>query len=212
MIIGIYGNIGSGKTTLAKYLVKKYHFVYLSLDELTRSLITENQALKTELLSLQDQQIVDLFDKNQNIDFQKLASYIFLDKKKNHLISSIIWKYLKTMVDEIILILKPEKVNLLIEGAILPAANLSEIDTYLYLANPKMMSKWSKNQWKKSISQERKRSLKEINSVVKIQNEYNLHHQIDYFLVNNPQTMKINDLFIKGDELMAKLLQEQDKG
>ena len=146
MIIGIYGNIGSGKTTLAKYLVKKYHFVYLSLDELTRSLITENQALKTELLSLQDQQIVDLFDKNQNIDFQKLANYIFLDKKKNHLISSIIWKYLKTMVDEIILILKPEKVNLLIEGAILPAANLSEIDTYLYLANPKMMSKWSKNQ------------------------------------------------------------------
>gem|GEM_PF-1300009 len=53
--------------------------------------------------------------------------------------------------------------------------------------------------------------MKELNSVIKIQNEYNLHHQIDYFLVNNPRTMKTNDLFIKGDELIAKLLQEQDK-
>jgi len=90
MIIGIYGNIGSGKTTLAKYLAKKYHFVYLSLDELAHNVIIENQALKTELLNLKDQQIVDLFDENQNFDFQKLANYIFLDKKKNHLISSII--------------------------------------------------------------------------------------------------------------------------
>lgn len=211
MIIGIYGNIGSGKTTLAKYLAKKYHFVYLSLDELAHNVIIENQTLKTELLNLKDQQIVDLFDENQNFDFQKLANYIFLDKKKNHLISSIIWKYLKIMTDEIILVLKSEKVNLLIEGAVLPSANLTGIDSYLYLANPKMMSKWSKNRWKKTISQERNRSLKELNSVIKIQNEYNLHHQIDYFLVNNPRTMKTNDLFIKGDELIAKLLQEQDK-
>lgn len=211
MIVGIYGNIGSGKTTLAKYLAKKYHFVYLNLDELARSVIIENQTLKTELLNLKDQQVVDLFDKNQNIDFQKVANYIFLDKKKNRLISSIIWKYLKTTVDEIILVLKSEKVDLLIEGAVLPSANLTGIDIYLYLANPKMMSKWSKNQWKKTISQEKKRSLKEFNSVIKIQNEYNLHHQIDFFLVNNPQTMKINDLFIKGDQLMAKLFQEQGK-
>jgi len=90
MIVGIYGNIGSGKTTLAKYLAKKYHFVYLNLDELARSVIIENQTLKTELLNLKDQQVVDLFDKNQNIDFQKVANYIFLDKKKNRLISSII--------------------------------------------------------------------------------------------------------------------------
>jgi|GEM_PF-1007465 len=45
------------------------------------------------------------------------------------------------MTDEIILVLKSEKVNLLIEGAVLPSANLTGIDSYLYLANPKMMSK-----------------------------------------------------------------------
>ncbi|ATG97384.1 dephospho-CoA kinase [Mesoplasma lactucae] len=205
MIIGIFGNIGSGKSTVAKYIANNYNFSYLNLDEVAKVVMSNNIDLQYDLFKLK-QDGIDVLDNNNEIDHEKMTEVIFTSQKKNKKVSQVIWKYLKKEVNQVLKILSEANVNVVVEGACLPSIGIKSIDVQLYLANPEIDSFLYSNKWKRKIAKEKNKTLKEINKVISIQNNYNLHQRIDYVLENDPLTMNVEVLNNKVNEFMKLII------
>jgi dephospho-CoA kinase len=90
MIIGIYGNIAVGKSTVSKYLKEKYHFDYLSLDLLAKEIQQNDQQLIKELQALDSTKVDVLSIDRKQVDLKKMKEAIFYHPKKNKIVSKII--------------------------------------------------------------------------------------------------------------------------
>ncbi|MEG0283854.1 MAG: dephospho-CoA kinase [Erysipelotrichales bacterium] len=89
-IVGITGNIASGKSTLTKYLIDKgYHVI--DTDIITKDVYNSNTYFKDELVKLLGKDIIV----DNKIDKTKVSSIVFGDKSKleklNKLIHPIIF-------------------------------------------------------------------------------------------------------------------------
>jgi len=97
MYIGICGNSGSGKSSLAKYLLNKYpNYLYIDIDKIGHE-VNELPEVKKEL--------IDNFDDiltNNKIDRKKLGRIVFNDQNKMNLLIDITWKYMEREIDRII--------------------------------------------------------------------------------------------------------------
>ncbi|WP_027063228.1 dephospho-CoA kinase [Mesoplasma seiffertii] len=123
MIIGIYGKIGSGKTTIAKYIRNKYDFDLIEADALAKEIV-EEENIKQRLQEVFPQ----CFDNNV-LNRAKLRQELARSASNAKLINEIIWPRLREVIIE--KVASYDNNNIIIDGAILPLLNISEIDVYI---------------------------------------------------------------------------------
>lgn len=94
MYIGICGLSGSGKSSLAKYLLEKHNnYLYIDIDKIGHE-VNELPEVKEELVRT----FGDVLTNNE-IDRKKLGRIVFSDKDKMKLLEDITWKYMEREID-----------------------------------------------------------------------------------------------------------------
>lgn len=83
MIVGITGNIGSGKTTVAK-IFKKYGYYVIDADKIGHEVLN-GQAYKKILENFGER----VLNKDKKVDRRKLANIVFNDEKKLNTLTQI---------------------------------------------------------------------------------------------------------------------------
>src|SRR5699024_10950908 len=78
MLIRIIGRIGSGKSTIAKYIKENYNFKYIDVDKIMKELYKEKSVIK--IMKRAFPHCV----KDDVIDLKALRVVIFDDEKTNH--------------------------------------------------------------------------------------------------------------------------------
>lgn len=185
MVIGITGGIGSGKSTVLKYINDNYDVEILLTDDIAKDLIKPGKVSYNL--------IVDYFGKdilsNDEIDSKKLGKIVFNDKKKLQKLNSFTHPYVFDYIEEFI-DTYCEKI-IFIESAILMSTKLKDmcdkilyVDTDLEIRKERLMSG-------------RGYTLERIEDVLKNQNnEYN--EQMDRIVNNSYEEMiQSVDLFMQ---------------
>ncbi|AOX44152.1 dephospho-CoA kinase [Spiroplasma sp. NBRC 100390] len=85
MIIGIYGYIGTGKTSACEYLQNKYHLTYLNADQIAKEIMQE----KTTLMFLN--KTFPGVVKNEVLDRSYLRTIIFTNQTANTKLNNYLW-------------------------------------------------------------------------------------------------------------------------
>jgi len=104
LIIGITGNIGSGKTTVSKMLESKGAYV-INADQIAREVLEINGAGYDEAVMFFGESILK---DNAEIDRAKLAGIVFNDSAKLAKLNAITHKYVLAKIDELIAKVKAE--------------------------------------------------------------------------------------------------------
>jgi len=104
LIIGITGNIGSGKTTVSKMLESKGAYV-INADQIAREALEINGAGYDEAVMFFGKSILKA---NAEIDRTKLASIVFNDGAKLAKLNTITHKYVLARIDALIAKVKVE--------------------------------------------------------------------------------------------------------
>jgi len=122
MIIGITGNIGSGKSTFSKFLYnflkKNYKVNLISADKIGHRVI-EKDDIKEKLINRWGTSIL----KGNFIDRVKVRKLIFSNKEEYNFLCLLVWPEILREIKELI---KPFSINL-IEAAILVEAKWHKI-------------------------------------------------------------------------------------
>ena len=101
MIIGITGSIGSGKTTVAK-LFSRHWYNRIDADKIGHETIKNNSIVYKKIVK---EFGIEILDKNENIDRNRLGDVVFSDNKKleklNLIIRPTILKEIKNKINKI---------------------------------------------------------------------------------------------------------------
>ena len=135
MIIGLTGGVGSGKSTVADLLVKKYDFSLLSTDDIAKKVMAEDSSVRRKLCEVFGSEIYDACGK---LDRKKYSSCLYAAPENKELSDSIIhpavWSKVKAEIARLQAEYGKEK-NILIETAI-PGNVLTELSDevwYVYV-------------------------------------------------------------------------------
>ncbi|ASZ09037.1 dephospho-CoA kinase [Mesoplasma chauliocola] len=176
MIVGVYGTIGAGKTTISNK-VKNLKFRMINADKIAREVI--------EYKNIQ-QQIKKAFPNcftKEKLDRNKLRKLISSDEKSLNKLNSIVWPEIK---NEILSEIQVKGGNIVIDAALLPELNLP-IDQYIRVKATLLTTLYR-------IKKRDKKPFKETYSIYKQQNkrikQYNLKNEI--IIVNDLWTKKIS--------------------
>ena len=102
--IGITGSIGSGKSTVSKY-VKERGFTLFDADEIARNLTSKDSPIVEELSQAFG---LDILDANNELDRRKLAKVAFSTEEGKETISKIVTQKVVEIIEEE---LKDQEVN-----------------------------------------------------------------------------------------------------
>lgn len=192
MIIGIYGYIGSGKTTVGMYLQLKYKFKFINADKIA------NQCLKNI-------QIINyLYKKYPNIFYKKpidkimLFNFCFKNKKNNFILNKILWPFVEKKIKKI---LKKNYLNyhyFVIEAIGLNYLKIN-FDYILFIKTRK------KNIFKR-IQKRDNKSILQIKKILNIQNIIFRKNKFNKKILNN--TNNIQDLYNELDKFIINVLKK----
>jgi dephospho-CoA kinase len=119
--VAITGNIGSGKSSFAKYLSSKGYTV-IDADELSKNILASDKTVKKE--------VVKEFGSdaylNEKINKTFLASIVFTDPVKLNLLNSIIHPCVKIQIDSIIKEKHSREKIIFIESALVYEADIED--------------------------------------------------------------------------------------
>ncbi|ASP28249.1 dephospho-CoA kinase [Spiroplasma corruscae] len=200
-ILGLYGNIGSGKTTLINYLLStdigKY-LHYISADLIGKSLLDEN--------------IVKLFIKNNfehiikddTVDKSKLRDTLFNNPSSNKLYSNFIWPLISKEINNKISKISSKEVKIIIvEASVIDGLNINY--NYKLLVCTKFISK--KLQYKNIIKRDlNKTNYNQLKNIYRYQKKLNKQVKWDYKIKNNYKNIKL--FFDRGYKIIKNLLIE----
>lgn len=129
MYIGICGLSGSGKSSLAKYLLDKYNdYLYLDIDKIGHE-VNEYLEVKEKLVNT----FGDILT-NDKVDRKKLGRVVFNNQTNMDKLVDITWEYMERRIDEII---KDHK-KIIFDWMLLPKTKyFKECDLKILLDIPK---------------------------------------------------------------------------
>lgn len=84
--VGLTGSIGTGKSTVTKYLLEKGYKV-IDADKISRDVVKKGEIGYFRLIDYFGKEIID---KEENIDRKKLSKIVFSDKEKLEKLNSIL--------------------------------------------------------------------------------------------------------------------------
>lgn len=177
MIILIKGLIGSGKTTSAKYLEKKFNVYHYNCDLRVKQLYKENEEVITKV----NQQILDNNDNQINVTL--LANVVFKDEQKLQKLEKIVYPYLEK---EILNIAKTNKI-VLVDG--------QQADKLKIKFDYSICLSLEKELILKRVQKRDNRSLDEISDILKIQEKY--EYECDYLIYNNGTIAELENKLLR---------------
>lgn len=119
-VIGITGNIASGKSEVAKYL-KELGYVVVDTDVITSLIYLQDETFKTKMIKLFGKKILD---KDEQIDKKKVAKIVFNDPDELEKLNKLIHPLIKKELKEII---KPLSGFVFVEAPVLFEAGFEDI-------------------------------------------------------------------------------------
>lgn len=102
-VIGITGGIGSGKTTVTKYLSEK-GFQVVDADTISRNLMDESETVS----QVADCFGKDILDENGNVDRKKLRGMVFSDENLLEMLNGILHPKIRKQIEKELQRLKKE--------------------------------------------------------------------------------------------------------
>jgi dephospho-CoA kinase len=123
MVIGIYGIIGSGKSTIARIFKELYGFNIIDVDEIGH-IVLSSPEVKDRLI----QEFGDIILKSNGIDIDNkiLGDIVFANQAKKKLLENIMW----SPMTEIIRSKIKENKRVLIDAAVLFSAGWNKLCDY----------------------------------------------------------------------------------
>ncbi len=126
-VIGITGNIGSGKSVVSNYLKEKKCFI-IDADKIGHNILLRDGLAYDEVVNYFGNEIVGT-DNDKNIDRKILGQIVFNDKQKLQILNNITHKHIIKKIKG--LIIERKRLNyddyIIIDAALLVEANLHEI-------------------------------------------------------------------------------------
>ncbi|ATZ16358.1 dephospho-CoA kinase [Entomoplasma freundtii] len=119
MRLGLYGLIGSGKTTALNYLSKNYDLEILDLDEISKEIMNEEVVLSFVMANFPTSYNQE---KNQ-IDRNQLRIILFNSLVDNQKFAAFVWPLIETKTKSLLNSIPIDK-NVVVEGALLPLFNI----------------------------------------------------------------------------------------
>ncbi len=130
-IIGVTGNIGSGKSIVSKYLEEKKAFV-INADEIGHTILLKEGVAYFEVVEYFGSSILD---ENKNINRKVLGKLVFSDKEKLSVLTKITHKHIISIIKSTIE--KKTKENIyeliVIDAPLLIEANLHSLCNYIFV-------------------------------------------------------------------------------
>lgn len=148
-VYGIYGTIGSGKTTVAKMIEQDFGYYSIDCDALGHRLL-EDHAIKNDIIHLFG---LSILNKDNKIDRKKLSKVVFVNPVLKNQLEQLIWPKMTYHLKEII----AEEKEVIIDAAVLFSAgwnSLCQVTVYVeasrekvesFLKDRKMMKTYLKN-------------------------------------------------------------------
>lgn len=124
-IIGITGNSGSGKSTIAKLIKEECGGTIIDADQIAKNMIATNSEYLQEIIKAFGTVII----KNNQLDRKKLADIVFTDKIQKEKLDKITFKYVVDEIKNQISTLK-EQNYIILDVPLLFESNLNEICDY----------------------------------------------------------------------------------
>lgn len=125
-VIGITGQVGSGKTTVATIMKETYGAYMLIADAIGHDCMNKGGISYEYILNYFGESILD---KEENIDRKVLGSIVFQDEEKLEILNSMIHPFVMNYIIDEIKRIKTEKKDgyIIIESALLIEAGYKEI-------------------------------------------------------------------------------------
>lgn len=126
MILGITGGVGSGKSTVLKYLEKKYYAFIIEADLVARYIMEPGHGVYEQVLEAFPE--IKL-DENGRIDRAHFAGIVFRDKEKLTLLNAIVHPGVKEEIKNLIAQVQEEDLKrmVVVEAALLIEDGYKEI-------------------------------------------------------------------------------------
>lgn len=97
MILGVIGGIGSGKSTVAKWIAVVYGYCHLSTDDLAQEMMNGDEELKNALREA----FGEVYKEDGILDKKKYAGILYSDaenrKKNDEIVHPLVWKKVKEL-------------------------------------------------------------------------------------------------------------------
>lgn len=188
-IIGITGNSGSGKSTIAKIIKKQSQGMIIDADKIAKNMTTSNTMYLKEIANTFGTEVV----KNNQLNRQKLADIVFNNAQEKEKLDKITFQY---VVDEIKRQINSAKENIVIlDVPLLFESKLNELCDYTVGVIANENEKIERICKRDCISKEK--AMQRINSQP---NDEFYVNNCDYIIRNsNPKQIsaKVNELLIK---------------
>ena len=126
MLISICGKSGSGKSTIARYLVEKEKGIYLDIDKVGHHALTVPQ-VQEQLIQTFGPEVVE----NGKVNRQKLGKIVFNSSQAMDRLTDITWKYMEQEIDQIIE--KNNQKTIVLDWILLPKTKYFKTSDYRIL-------------------------------------------------------------------------------
>ncbi|WP_342255590.1 dephospho-CoA kinase [Spiroplasma endosymbiont of Poecilobothrus nobilitatus] len=187
MIIGVYGYIGAGKTSVCEYLQNKYHFTYLNADKIAKEIIQE----PTVLLFLE--QTFPGIVINGVLNRDRLRTIIFTNPIANNKLNNYLWPKVNQQI--ITIINNNPNQNFLVEAIGLSTLALSFTAKIFITASKKNIIT--------RINARDQQSSEQTEQLLKIQATFFKQIKPDYKITANKS---LPELYQKLDKIMEEIL------
>lgn len=185
-VIGITGNICSGKSVLTSYLKDQGYYI-IDGDEVTKQIYLEDETFKEEMIKLFGNQII----KDKQIDKQKVAQIVFNDEEMLTKLNNLIQPFIINKITS-----KLAKLDglVFIDGALILEMGLDKhCDRLIYLSTSPN-SQLERLMKRNNLSEQQ--ALNRINSQTKLSEDNEI---IDYWINNNKDK---EELFKEIDKIL----------
>lgn len=190
--LGVTGGIGSGKTTVSKFIKSQFNAVLFNADVEAKNHLISSTPLQKKVINTFGDSITNGAGK---LNFGKLAAEAFKSKENQKLLNGLIWPEVRMLVDYAMEESQYTNELFIVDAPLIIEANMVEIyDTVLLItASEKVRFKRALARGTLSLAQ------------IKARSKLQFHDQkkrkvADYIIDNNSNILELNNKLIQFKE------------